>query len=217
MLACLTPRLPRAPTVGSSHAILSCPSAVDANYAPDVSGEFVREDNKEDQEGLFLGVDTQVIDIATCEPVPDVYVEIWRMCLRIPRLNQLNDRILTMLLQTATRLVSTAALWRRATAWARMTRPTSTTLGSAVSRRPMRMASWPSRPSSRDTTPAAPPTSTSCCTPAPRRCPTARFIAPRLRTLARCTLTSRCATRSRNWSRIRPMSRASCRTPTTSS
>ncbi|MBE3044828.1 hypothetical protein IMZ48_20165 [Candidatus Bathyarchaeota archaeon] len=44
----------------------------------DVSGEFVRDDNTEEQEGVFLGVDTQVIDVNTCEPVPDVYVEIWR-------------------------------------------------------------------------------------------------------------------------------------------
>lgn len=45
----------------------------------DVSGEFVREDNIEDQEGVFLGIDTQVIDVETCDPVPGLYVEIWRM------------------------------------------------------------------------------------------------------------------------------------------
>lgn len=50
----------------------------DANCGTDVSGEFVREDNIEDQEGVFLGVDTQVIDVETCEPVPNTYVEIWR-------------------------------------------------------------------------------------------------------------------------------------------
>lgn len=52
--------------------------AQDLNYGTDVSGEYVREDNTEDQEGVFLGVDAQVIDVDTCEPVPDVYVEIWR-------------------------------------------------------------------------------------------------------------------------------------------
>ncbi|PHH56225.1 hypothetical protein CFIMG_000445RA [Ceratocystis fimbriata CBS 114723] len=42
-----------------------------------VSGEYVREDMSEDQEGLDLVLDYQVIDVDTCEPVPNVYVEIW--------------------------------------------------------------------------------------------------------------------------------------------
>ncbi|KAL5621984.1 hypothetical protein BROUX41_005929 [Berkeleyomyces rouxiae] len=42
-----------------------------------VAGEYVREDMTEDQEGLDIILDYQVIDVETCEPVPDVYVEIW--------------------------------------------------------------------------------------------------------------------------------------------
>ncbi|KAK4148833.1 Intradiol ring-cleavage dioxygenase [Chaetomidium leptoderma] len=42
-----------------------------------VAGEYVRENVVEDQPGVPLLLDYQVIDIATCEPVPDVYVEIW--------------------------------------------------------------------------------------------------------------------------------------------
>lgn len=54
------------------------------NIAVDVSGEFVRDDNTEDQEGIFLGIDTQVIDVETCDPVPELYVEIWRTSTPIP-------------------------------------------------------------------------------------------------------------------------------------
>ena len=53
----------------------------DIDRGTDVSGEFVRDDNTENQEGVPLALDTQVIDIDTCDPVPNVYVEIWRMSL----------------------------------------------------------------------------------------------------------------------------------------
>ncbi|KAH7125289.1 extracellular dioxygenase [Dendryphion nanum] len=42
-----------------------------------VSGELIREDIDEDQEGVPLTVDIQIIDINTCEPVPQAYLEIW--------------------------------------------------------------------------------------------------------------------------------------------
>ncbi|KAH7116356.1 Intradiol ring-cleavage dioxygenase [Dactylonectria macrodidyma] len=42
-----------------------------------VAGEYVREDLVEEQEGLDIILDYQVIDVNTCEPVPDVYLEIW--------------------------------------------------------------------------------------------------------------------------------------------
>jgi protocatechuate 3,4-dioxygenase beta subunit len=44
---------------------------------PDVAGEYVREDVTEDQAGVPLLMDYQVIDVATCDPIPDVYLEIW--------------------------------------------------------------------------------------------------------------------------------------------
>ncbi|KAL2211050.1 aromatic compound dioxygenase [Sarocladium strictum] len=43
----------------------------------DVGGEFVREDITDDEPGVDITLDYQVIDVDTCEPVPDVYVEIW--------------------------------------------------------------------------------------------------------------------------------------------
>ncbi len=43
----------------------------------DVGGEYVRKDIRESQEGVDITLDYQVIDVDTCEPVPNVYVEIW--------------------------------------------------------------------------------------------------------------------------------------------
>lgn len=43
----------------------------------DVGGEYVRTDIVEDQEGLYMLLDYQVIDVDTCDPVPDVYLEMW--------------------------------------------------------------------------------------------------------------------------------------------
>lgn len=43
----------------------------------DVAGEYVRENVVEDQAGVSLLLDYQVINVATCKPVPNVYVEIW--------------------------------------------------------------------------------------------------------------------------------------------
>lgn len=42
-----------------------------------VQGELVREDVTEDQEGVPLTLDIQIIDVNTCEPVPETFLEIW--------------------------------------------------------------------------------------------------------------------------------------------
>jgi protocatechuate 3,4-dioxygenase beta subunit len=42
-----------------------------------VGGEYVRRDVRESQEGVDTILDYQVIDVDTCEPVPDVYLEMW--------------------------------------------------------------------------------------------------------------------------------------------
>ncbi|GJC77251.1 catechol 1,2-dioxygenase [Colletotrichum liriopes] len=42
-----------------------------------VSGEYVRRNIIEDQEGVDIVLDYQVIDVETCEPVPNVYLEMW--------------------------------------------------------------------------------------------------------------------------------------------
>ena len=40
-------------------------------------GELIRNDIKEDQEGVPLYLDIQLIDTNTCEPVPQVYLDFW--------------------------------------------------------------------------------------------------------------------------------------------
>lgn len=42
-----------------------------------VAGEYVRADMSEDQAGLPIYMSTQVIDVATCEPVSGLYWEMW--------------------------------------------------------------------------------------------------------------------------------------------
>lgn len=42
-----------------------------------VQGELVREDVTEDQEGVALTLDIQIIDVNTCESVPAAWLEIW--------------------------------------------------------------------------------------------------------------------------------------------
>ncbi|KAF2002684.1 aromatic compound dioxygenase [Amniculicola lignicola CBS 123094] len=42
-----------------------------------VSGELVRENITEGQAGVPLTLDIQIIDVNTCEPVPQAYLEIW--------------------------------------------------------------------------------------------------------------------------------------------
>lgn len=59
---------------GNNSCVLS-PEVTQGPYY--VSGEYVREDITEDQEGVDLILDTQVIDMATCDPVTDTMVEIW--------------------------------------------------------------------------------------------------------------------------------------------
>ncbi|OAA51814.1 Intradiol ring-cleavage dioxygenase, core [Metarhizium rileyi] len=43
----------------------------------DVGGERIRKNVTEGQSGLDIALDYQVIDVDTCDPVPNVYVEIW--------------------------------------------------------------------------------------------------------------------------------------------
>ncbi|KAF8998534.1 Intradiol ring-cleavage dioxygenase [Cyathus striatus] len=42
-----------------------------------VEGELIRKNAVEEQEGVPLYVDVQVVDVSTCEPVPDAYLDFW--------------------------------------------------------------------------------------------------------------------------------------------
>ncbi|WVW79357.1 hypothetical protein I302_101325 [Kwoniella bestiolae CBS 10118] len=62
-------------TDGETSACLLQPEVTIGPYW--VSGEYVRSNVTEDQQGVPLYLSTQVIDVATCEPVPELYWEIW--------------------------------------------------------------------------------------------------------------------------------------------
>lgn len=59
---------------GNNSCVLS-PEVTQGPYY--VSGEYVRQNIIEYQEGVELILDTQVIDMATCDPVADAMIEIW--------------------------------------------------------------------------------------------------------------------------------------------
>ncbi|TVY62321.1 hypothetical protein LSUE1_G007863 [Lachnellula suecica] len=59
---------------GNNSCVLS-PEVTQGPYY--VSGEYVREDMVETQEGVAMTLDTQVIDMETCDPVTDAMIEIW--------------------------------------------------------------------------------------------------------------------------------------------
>ncbi|KAI0130428.1 Intradiol ring-cleavage dioxygenase [Xylariales sp. AK1849] len=42
-----------------------------------VSGEYIRRNVIEEQEGVEIVIDYQVIDVDTCDPIPNVYLEMW--------------------------------------------------------------------------------------------------------------------------------------------
>lgn len=59
---------------GNASCILT-PETTEGPYW--VSGELLRENIVEDQEGVPLTLDIQVVDVNTCEPVRKAYTEIW--------------------------------------------------------------------------------------------------------------------------------------------
>jgi len=61
--------------------IVSAPArfevVVYTNISQDVTGELIRKNVVEDQPGVPLFLDVQLIDTNTCEPVPQVYIDLW--------------------------------------------------------------------------------------------------------------------------------------------
>ncbi|KAG7443503.1 extracellular dioxygenase-like protein [Guyanagaster necrorhizus] len=56
----------------------SCVLAPEVTQGPYyVDGEYVRSNITEDQEGVYTYVDVELIDVSTCEPVSDVYIDFW--------------------------------------------------------------------------------------------------------------------------------------------
>lgn len=56
----------------------TCLLSPDTIFGPyDVDGELHRHDVREDQEGVNLYLDLGLIDVETCEPLPDAWITIW--------------------------------------------------------------------------------------------------------------------------------------------
>ncbi|CAN8106041.1 unnamed protein product [Discula destructiva] len=66
---------PETELFASEGACVLSPEVTEGPYY--VSGEYIREDVTEDQDGVSLTLDLQVLDIETCEPVVGAYTEIW--------------------------------------------------------------------------------------------------------------------------------------------
>jgi protocatechuate 3,4-dioxygenase beta subunit len=59
----------------NSSCVLS-PETTEGPYF--VSGEYIRTDLRETQAGVDLILDLQVLDITTCDPVENVWIDFWR-------------------------------------------------------------------------------------------------------------------------------------------
>ncbi|OWZ06437.1 Extracellular dioxygenase [Phytophthora megakarya] len=60
---------------GSQTTVLVEPEVTQGPYY--VSGEHIRSDMRESQKGVEMYVDVQVIDVSTCKPVENMYVDLW--------------------------------------------------------------------------------------------------------------------------------------------
>ncbi|KAK7225191.1 hypothetical protein V2G26_013194 [Clonostachys chloroleuca] len=70
-----TPDTPADTLFSGINACILTPETTEGPYY--VSGEDVRSDIRETERGVELLLDYQVIDVSTCEPVPEVYLEAW--------------------------------------------------------------------------------------------------------------------------------------------
>ncbi|KAK3315366.1 Intradiol ring-cleavage dioxygenase [Apodospora peruviana] len=70
-----TLKTPASELFGSNNSCILSPEVTEGPYY--VSGEYVRKNVIEDQPGVPLTLDLQVLDMETCDPVPNVYLEIW--------------------------------------------------------------------------------------------------------------------------------------------
>jgi protocatechuate 3,4-dioxygenase beta subunit len=51
------------------------PEVTDGPYY--VNGELIRKDVKEGQQGIDLYLEVQYVDVTTCQPVPELFVDVW--------------------------------------------------------------------------------------------------------------------------------------------
>ncbi|KAF1955937.1 aromatic compound dioxygenase [Byssothecium circinans] len=60
---------------GSNNSCILTPEVTEGPYY--VSGELVRRDVRDGQTGVSLTYEVQIIDVTTCDPLPEVYLEQW--------------------------------------------------------------------------------------------------------------------------------------------
>jgi protocatechuate 3,4-dioxygenase beta subunit len=72
-----TPRTPEHVIFAANTSCILTPEVTDGPYY--VSGERIRKNVKEDKysDGVDLYLEVQYLDINTCKPVAEVYVDIW--------------------------------------------------------------------------------------------------------------------------------------------
>ncbi|KAM0386961.1 hypothetical protein FCULG_00012073 [Fusarium culmorum] len=70
-----TPNTPAETLFAGQNSCVLTPEVTIGPYY--VSGETIRRNLKEDQEGVDLILDYQIINVETCEPVPELYLDIW--------------------------------------------------------------------------------------------------------------------------------------------
>jgi protocatechuate 3,4-dioxygenase beta subunit len=70
-----TSATPEAIIFAANTSCILTPEVTDGPYY--VTGELIRKDVKEGQQGIDIYLEAQYIDVTTCEPVPALYVDIW--------------------------------------------------------------------------------------------------------------------------------------------
>ncbi|KAF2801225.1 aromatic compound dioxygenase [Melanomma pulvis-pyrius CBS 109.77] len=70
-----TAATPESTIFAANTSCILAPEVTDGPYY--VTGELIRKNVKESQVGVDLYLEAQYIDITTCEPVPQLYVDVW--------------------------------------------------------------------------------------------------------------------------------------------
>ncbi|GLI77806.1 hypothetical protein PoHVEF18_006100 [Penicillium ochrochloron] len=71
----VTPSTDASVLFGSEATCILAPDVTQGPYY--VSGELIRENIVDEQEGVALYMDIQLIDTNTCDPLPNVYMDLW--------------------------------------------------------------------------------------------------------------------------------------------
>ncbi|EUC40310.1 hypothetical protein COCMIDRAFT_9781 [Bipolaris oryzae ATCC 44560] len=74
-LTCITPDTDASVLFSGNNSCILSPETTQGPYW--VSGELIRQDMTDGEPGVPLTLDIQIIDVNTCKPVPQVYLEAW--------------------------------------------------------------------------------------------------------------------------------------------